>query len=87
MFASNNKGIVVQFTTKKFGDSRELTPFNTVNCHTGDEIASMTVTKDSKYLFTSSKESLKQWDMLTFNVIQEYETRVENEVIFLLVKK
>jgi hypothetical protein len=62
---SDNKGVVCQFTVKKFGRTRELTAFNTVRCHDNEEIGSMTVTQDNRFLFTASKESLKQWDLYT----------------------
>lgn len=62
---SDNKGVVCQFTPRKIGTGRELAPFNTVRCHDNEEIGSMTVTMDSKFLFTASKESLKQWDLYT----------------------
>jgi WD40 repeat protein len=65
VFVSDNKGVVCQFTVKKFEKSQELTPFNTVRCHDYEEIASMTVSQDNRFLFTASKESLMQWDLLT----------------------
>jgi hypothetical protein len=36
-----------------------------VRCHDNEEIGSMTVTQDNRFLFTAAKESLKQWDLYT----------------------